>query len=104
MFQNGTCALSFQFSTLVDVGEVLCYHRSFSAEQVSNLFLCHKWQTLLKLTFDTFGLIRGGSVLVCLPVCGFVSGNRARLAREADSGVLRPARRIHIRRRGRVLP
>ena len=42
-------------------------------------------------------------VLVCLPVCGFVSGNRARLARAADSGVLRPTRRIHIRRRGRVL-
>ena len=38
------------------------------------------------------------SVLVCLPTCGFVSGNRARLARAADSGVLRPARRIHIRR------
>ena len=42
-------------------------------------------------------------VLVCLPSCGFVSGNRARLARAANSGVLRPARRIHIRRRGRVL-
>ena len=49
------------------------------------------------------------AVLVCLPVCGFVSGNRARtparasasrtrasrsgdIARAADSGVLRPAR------------
>ena len=63
-------------------------------------------------------------VLVCLPVCGFVSGNRARLARAADSGVLRPTRprfrfgltraphesptsggyrRIHIRRRVAVL-
>ena len=42
-------------------------------------------------------------MLVCLPVCGFVSGNRARLARAADSDVLRPARRIHIRLRGRVL-
>ena len=40
----------------------------------------------------------------CLPMCGFVSGNRARLARAADSGVLHPTRRIHIRRRGRVLP
>ena len=39
----------------------------------------------------------------CLPMCGFVSGNRARLARAADSGVLHPTRRIHIRRRGRVL-
>ena len=37
----------------------------------------------------------------CLPMCGFVSGNRARLARAADSGVLHPTRRIHIRRRGR---
>ena len=63
-------------------------------------------------------------VLVCLPSCGFVSGNRARLARAADSGVLRPTRprfrfgltraphesptsggyrRIHIRRRVAVL-
>ena len=42
-------------------------------------------------------------VLVCLPTCGHGRGNGARPREMADSRVLRPTRRIHIRRRGRVL-
>ena len=42
-------------------------------------------------------------VLVCLPVCGFVSGNRARPRETADYRVLATARRIHIRLRVAVL-
>ena len=74
-------------------------------------------RTVLMMSF-------GRPMCVCLPACGFVSGNRARLARAADSGVLRPTRprfrfgltraphesptsggyrRIHIRRRVAVL-
>ena len=42
-------------------------------------------------------------MLVCLPVCGFVSGNRARPRETADYRVLATARRIHIRLRVAVL-
>ena len=42
-------------------------------------------------------------VLVCLSMCGFVSGNRARLREMADSRVLATTRRIHIRLRVAVL-
>jgi hypothetical protein len=42
-------------------------------------------------------------VLVCLPVCGFVSGNRARPREMADSRVLATARHIHICLRVAVL-
>ena len=45
----------------------------------------------------------GWSVLVCLPVCGFVSGNRARPREMADSRVLATARHIHICLRVAVL-
>ena len=58
MFQNGTCALSFQFSTLVDVGEVLCYRRSFSAEQVSNLLLCQPYRLFFKPNIQPHGFVR----------------------------------------------
>ena len=40
---------------------------------------------------------------VCLPVCGFVSGNRARPREMADSRVLATARHIHICLRVAVL-
>ena len=43
------------------------------------------------------------AVLVCLSMCGFVSGNRARLREMADSCVLATTRRIHIRLRVAVL-
>ena len=42
-------------------------------------------------------------MLVCLPVCGFVSGNRARPREMADSRVLATARHIHICLRVAVL-
>ena len=42
-------------------------------------------------------------MLVCLTSCGHGRGNGARPREMADSRVLRPTRRIHIRRRGRVL-
>ena len=42
-------------------------------------------------------------VCVCLPVCGFVSGNRARPREMADSRVLATARHIHICLRVAVL-
>ena len=45
----------------------------------------------------------GRPVLVCLPVCGFVSGNRARPREMADSRVLATARHIHICLRVAVL-
>ena len=44
-----------------------------------------------------------GFVLVCLPACGFVSGNRARPREMADSRVLATARHIHICLRVAVL-
>ena len=40
---------------------------------------------------------------VCLSMCSFVSGNRARLREMADSRVLATTRRIHIRLRVAVL-
>ena len=45
----------------------------------------------------------GRPVLVCLPVCGFVSGNRAHPREMADSRVLATARHIHICLRVAVL-
>ena len=42
-------------------------------------------------------------MLVCLPVCGFVSGNRARPREMADSRVRATARHIHICLRVAVL-
>ena len=43
---------------LVDVGEVLCYRRSFSAEQASDLLLCQPYRLVFKPNIQPHGFIR----------------------------------------------
>ena len=77
----GTLSQIYKFR----VGRERVFYGSFLTHFVPRpaQFYCVTRGLTMLSPLGVFVLIHGGSVLVCLPVCGFVSGNRARPLRRA---------------------